>query len=106
MATSTSAPAIATSGLTKHYGGGGPLRRREPIAALDGVTLEVGEGEVFGFLGPNGAGKSTFIRLLLGFLHPTAGGARVLGLDIASAIAWPSAPGPGTCRAASRSTTA
>jgi ABC-2 type transport system ATP-binding protein len=85
MATPTSTPAIATSGLTKHYGGGGPLRRREAIAALDDVTLEVAEGEVFGFLGPNGAGKSTFIRLLLGFLHPTEGGARVLGLDIATA---------------------
>ena len=41
----------------------------------------MGEGEIFGFLGPNGAGKSTTIRLLLGFLHPTAGRASVLGLD-------------------------
>ena len=53
------------------------------------VTLEVRQGEVFGFLGPNGAGKSTLIRLLLGFLHPTAGRATVLGLD--------------TCATASRS---
>jgi ABC-2 type transport system ATP-binding protein len=86
---------IATEGLTKHYHAGG-LRarvggasglRRSPgrggaIRALQNVTLDVREGEVFGFLGPNGAGKSTLIRLLLGFLHPTAGGARVLGLDI------------------------
>ena len=81
MATSPAAPAISTSGLTKHYGGG--LRHRgAAIAALNDVTLDVRAGEVFGFLGPNGAGKSTFIRLLLGFLHPTAGGARVLGRDI------------------------
>ena len=52
------------------------------IPALNDVTLDVRAGEVFGFLGPNGAGKSTFIRLLLGFLHPTSGTARVLGRDI------------------------
>jgi ABC-2 type transport system ATP-binding protein len=70
--------AIAADGLTKHYAAGG-----RPIRALEDVTLEVREGEIFGFLGPNGAGKSTFIRLLLGFLHATAGGASVLGFDIA-----------------------
>jgi ABC-2 type transport system ATP-binding protein len=70
--------AIAADGLTKHYAAGG-----RPIRALEDVTLDVREGEIFGFLGPNGAGKSTFIRLLLGFLHATAGGASVLGLDIA-----------------------
>ena len=53
------------------------------IRALDDVTLEVREGEIFGFLGPNGAGKSTLIRLLLGYLHATAGRATVLGLDAA-----------------------
>ncbi|HYN48992.1 MAG TPA: ABC transporter ATP-binding protein, partial [Candidatus Nanopelagicales bacterium] len=57
---------------------------RDPIAALEGVGLTVRPGEIFGFLGPNGAGKSTCIRLLLGFLHPTAGAARVLGLDTRS----------------------
>lgn len=66
---------IATRGLTKRYG-------RTGMPALDGLDLDVQEGEVFGFLGPNGAGKSTAIRLLLGFLHPTAGGAAVLGHDI------------------------
>jgi ABC-2 type transport system ATP-binding protein len=74
--------AISAEGLTKHYGGGGTGDLRT-IRALEDVTLEVGDGQVFGFLGPNGAGKSTFIRLLLGFLHATSGGARVLGLDIA-----------------------
>jgi ABC-2 type transport system ATP-binding protein len=67
--------AIATHGLGKVYSG-----TRTP--ALDDLTIEVREGEIFGFLGPNGAGKSTAIRLLLGFLHPTTGSANVLGLDI------------------------
>ena len=64
---------IRTVGLTKHYGA---------IRALDALDIEVREGEIFGFLGPNGAGKSTAIRLLLGYLHPTAGGGQVLGHDI------------------------
>ncbi len=74
---------ISTEGLTKHYEARSVPGRRGPAAvrALDAVTLEVLEGEIFGFLGPNGAGKSTLIRLLLGFLHPTAGTATVLGLD-------------------------
>jgi ABC-2 type transport system ATP-binding protein len=70
--------AIETVGLTKWYG-----RRR---GILD-VDLGIEEGEVFGFLGPNGAGKTTTIRLLLGFLRPTAGRATVLGHD-----AWRDAP--------------
>jgi ABC-2 type transport system ATP-binding protein len=65
--------AISIDGLTKHYG---------RVHALEDVSLEVEPGEIFGFLGPNGAGKSTLIRLLLGYLHPTAGRASVLGLDI------------------------
>jgi ABC-2 type transport system ATP-binding protein len=81
--------AIVTAGLTKRYGHGRrisvPGRRRSSegeIRALEELSIEVHEGEIFGFLGPNGAGKSTMIRLLLGFLHPTAGGATVMGLDI------------------------
>jgi ABC-2 type transport system ATP-binding protein len=66
---------IETRGLTKRYG-------REPTPALADLDLRVEAGEIFGFLGPNGAGKSTTIRLLLGFLHPTAGGATVLDRDI------------------------
>jgi ABC-2 type transport system ATP-binding protein len=66
-------PAIRTQGLTKHYGA---------VRALEALDLDVQAGEIFGFLGPNGAGKSTLIRTLLGFLHPTAGSASVLGMDI------------------------
>jgi len=58
-------------------------RRFGAFTAVDGVTLEVGEGEVFGFLGSNGAGKTTVIRMLCGLLAPTSGTARVLGLDVA-----------------------
>jgi ABC-2 type transport system ATP-binding protein len=76
--------AIETVALTKHY------RHRRlpfltlepPVRALDALAITVRQGEIFGFLGPNGSGKSTTIRLLLGLLHPTAGDARVLGLDI------------------------
>jgi ABC-2 type transport system ATP-binding protein len=68
---------IETRGLTKRYG-------REPTPALADLDLRVEPGEIFGFLGPNGAGKSTTIRLLLGFLHPTTGGATVLDHDIES----------------------
>jgi ABC-2 type transport system ATP-binding protein len=52
------------------------------VRALEDLSITVREGEIFGFLGPNGAGKSTMIRLLLGFLHPTAGRGSVAGLDI------------------------
>ena len=76
-------PAIVTDSLGKSYGGHrGPFARGERIDALGDLSIQVEEAEVFGFLGPNGAGKSTTIRLLLGYLHPTAGGARVLGHDI------------------------
>jgi ABC-2 type transport system ATP-binding protein len=79
--------AIRTEALSKHYGRGrvGPLSAGPRIAALQELTISVREGEIFGFLGPNGAGKSTMIRLLLGFLHSTAGRAEVLGLDCARA---------------------
>ncbi|WP_394740992.1 ABC transporter ATP-binding protein [Natronococcus roseus] len=65
-------PAITVDGLTKTYG---------QTLALDDLSFEVEEGEVFGFLGPNGAGKSTTINVLLDFVRPTAGRVEVLGLD-------------------------
>ncbi|MDZ7801460.1 MAG: ABC transporter ATP-binding protein [Trueperaceae bacterium] len=68
-------PALRSTGLSKRYGA---------THALVDLDLEVARGEIFGFLGPNGAGKSTFIRLLLGFLHASAGSARVLGHDVAT----------------------
>ena len=64
--------AIELTNLTKQYG---------DVLALDDVSLTIEEGEVFGFLGPNGAGKSTTIDILLDFVRPTAGEARVLGMD-------------------------
>ncbi len=65
--------AIETENLTFDYRTG---------RALDGLSIQVPAGIIFGFLGPNGAGKTTTIRLLLGLLEPSAGWAHVLGLDI------------------------
>ncbi|GAA1533806.1 ABC transporter ATP-binding protein [Actinomadura kijaniata] len=62
--------AIVTTALTKHFGA---------VHALEDLNLEVSRGEILGYLGPNGAGKTTTIRLLLDFLRPTSGTARVLG---------------------------
>jgi ABC-2 type transport system ATP-binding protein len=64
---------IEISGLTKHFG---------PIAAVSGIDLEVGRGEVLGFLGPNGAGKSTTMKMVTGFLAPSAGQVRICGHDV------------------------
>ena len=69
----TDTAAVRTAGLTKHFG---------KVVALDHLDLEVWPGEIFGFLGPNGAGKSTTIRLLLGLLRPTAGGAWLAGIPV------------------------
>ena len=60
----------------------GLVRRFGDIAAVDGVDLEINEGEIFGFLGPNGAGKSTTVRMLVTLLRPTEGSARVAGFDV------------------------
>jgi ABC-2 type transport system ATP-binding protein len=63
---------VEASGLTKRFGA---------FTALDALDLTLEQGEVLGFLGPNGAGKTTTIRLLLGLIRPSAGGARLFGLD-------------------------
>jgi ABC-2 type transport system ATP-binding protein len=57
-------------------------RRKIEVRAVDGVDLDVAEGEVVGFLGPNGAGKTTTLRMLTTLLKPTAGTARVAGYDV------------------------
>jgi ABC-2 type transport system ATP-binding protein len=64
---------IEIAGLTKRFG---------PIAAVDGIDLTVARGEVLGFLGPNGAGKSTTMKMVTGYLAPSAGRVSVLGHDI------------------------
>jgi ABC-2 type transport system ATP-binding protein len=64
---------IAVDGLTKRFG---------TITAVDDISFSVKRGEVLGFLGPNGAGKSTTMKMITGFLAPSAGTARVCGFDI------------------------
>src|SRR5512133_3793420 len=68
-----SIPAIKTENLRKEFG---------EHAAVKGLTLQVEQGEVFGFLGPNGAGKTTSIKMLLGLVTPTSGGASLLGAPV------------------------
>lgn len=67
------APAIETEQLRKVFG---------DYAAVKGLTLQVKQGEVFGFLGPNGAGKTTSIKMLLGLISPTSGTASLLGKPV------------------------
>jgi ABC-2 type transport system ATP-binding protein len=89
VATQSSPPretwAIEAAGLVKTYSAG---RRKPPVRALDGLTLRVRTGEVFGLLGPNGAGKSTTVRILSTLSRPDSGDARVAGHDV---LADPSA---------------
>jgi ABC-2 type transport system ATP-binding protein len=66
-------PVIDITDLSKSYG---------KARGIDHVSLEVAEGEIFGFIGPNGAGKSTTIRVLLNMIFPSAGSARIMGMDV------------------------
>ncbi|MGD8544788.1 MAG: ATP-binding cassette domain-containing protein [Candidatus Bathyarchaeota archaeon] len=65
--------AVETRDLTKRFG---------EVNALNGVSFEVGKGEIFGFLGPNGAGKTTTIRILTGVIEPDGGDANILGYNV------------------------
>ena len=69
----TDGPAVETVDLAKRYG---------RVRALDGLTMTVERGEVFGLLGPNGAGKTTVVKLLLGLARASGGGGRVLGAPL------------------------
>ncbi len=72
--------AIEILGLEKTYSIG--FWRKRPKLALRPLDLKVEEGEIFGFLGPNGAGKTTTLKLLMGLIFPTAGSARILGMEL------------------------
>jgi ABC-2 type transport system ATP-binding protein len=71
--------AIEILALEKTYSVG--FWRKRPKCALKPLDLTVEEGEIFGFLGPNGAGKTTTLKMLMGLVFPTAGTARILGMD-------------------------
>ena len=71
---------VEIKNLTKDYEVGFLRKRR--VRALDGLSLTVNQGEIFGFLGANGAGKTTTLKLLMTLIFPTAGTARILGHDI------------------------
>lgn len=58
------------------------VKQFDSIVAINGLNLEIGKGEMFGFLGPNGAGKTTTIRILSGLLRPSAGSDQIAGYDI------------------------
>jgi ABC-2 type transport system ATP-binding protein len=73
-------PAIEIENLTKDYEVG--FWRKRKVRALDGLSLSVEAGHIFGFLGANGAGKTTTLKLLMRLIYPTAGSARILGHDI------------------------
>jgi len=72
--------AIEILGLEKTYSVG--FWRKRPKRALHPLHLAIEDGEIFGFLGPNGAGKTTTLKMLMGLVFPSGGGARILGMDL------------------------
>lgn len=73
----SSPAAIVTRGLTRHF-----TSRKQTVEAVQGLDLEIGQGELVAFLGPNGAGKSTTLRMLTTLIPPTSGSASVAGHDV------------------------
>lgn len=71
--------AIEAEGLSKSFRVPGPRRRRRTVEAVRNISFSVEPGERLAYIGPNGAGKSTSIKMLTGILHPSSGGASVLG---------------------------
>ena len=74
---------IVIQGLSKVYRG----KKGRPVQALDDLSLQIGNGEIFGFLGPNGAGKSTTIKALMGQIRATSGEAFLFGIPVSDAAA-------------------
>lgn len=72
-------PSIRLRGLTKHFGS---------VHAVDGVDLEIADGEFFAMLGPSGSGKTTVLRMIAGFEAPTAGTIELAGVDVTSRPAY------------------
>jgi ABC-2 type transport system ATP-binding protein len=77
-------PVVEIENLTKDFLVG--FWKKRPVRALDNLSLQVDQGEIFGFLGPNGAGKSTTLKILMHLLHPTSGEARILGDPVHSVM--------------------
>src|SRR5215218_5484836 len=75
MDNATESSMIVVEQLEKQYG-------RSPVKAVDGISFDVEDGEIFGLLGPNGAGKTTTIGVLTTRVLPTGGRARVTGIDV------------------------
>jgi ABC-2 type transport system ATP-binding protein len=75
-------PIIEIENLTKDYDVG--FWRKRKVRALEGLSLSIEAGEIFGFLGANGAGKTTTLKLLMRLIYPTKGNARILGHDISN----------------------
>jgi ABC-2 type transport system ATP-binding protein len=73
-------PVVEITNLTKDYEVG--FWRKRKVRALDGLSLSIDRGQIFGFLGANGAGKTTTLKLLMRLIFPTGGSARILGHDI------------------------
>ena len=86
---------IEAAGLSKFYG---------DFAAIRDVSFSVPQGQVAAFLGPNGAGKSTTMKILTGYLAPSAGAARIAGLDVRYRTASPPPSASATCPKTARFT--